>query len=460
MGYRRLVLAAAMISAAVSAATSAYADAPANAPIVNAPGSLQPGINGEGGPTVWNPNQEVSALSGPRALDPDFLAKGVPLGVFRLFPDLVTNISYDDNVFRLQSGGKSDFFFTESPTLVLDYETNEAHVDLYADGTLNEYTQLTSVNNNEYDFGARGSYLISSAAQFAGNISYSQLAEPLSSPDTTGSQARPNIYNLFDASGQVTVKPNRLGIIIGGSDDSYHYQDTPELGGGELDNTDRNNAVYRGFVTVDYDFSPGYTGFVRATYNSDDFQLSEDRSGYNRSSHGYQVDAGLNLLLGNLVQGTVYVGYVDQIYSHALPNQTINPGGTALSDIDGVDFGANLTWYPTELLTATLSAARQIENTTLDGAAGGDDRSVSLSASYEVTRRFLLTGTVAYDDTDFKGSTPFQDDRTTSVGIGAKYLVSHYVQLQLNYLFSTRSSTLSELGYDDNLISLGLNLQI
>jgi len=424
------------------------ADAPPNAPIVPAPGSNSL----SGGPTVWNQDQEVSALSGPRTVDPEFLAKGIPMGAFRLFADLATDVSYDSNVFRVESGAKSDVFFTEIPSLILDYETNEAHVDLYADGTFNQYLKQTTVDNDEYDFGLRGSYLITREAQFNGNISYSQLAEPLSSPDAIAFQDRPNLYNLFDASGQFKYQPNRLGFIVGGSDDAYTYQSTPTFGGGEIGNADRNNTIYKGFVEADYDFSPGYSAFARGTYNSDQYSQYFDRTGTHRSSTGYQADAGMKLLLGNLVQGSMYLGYVDQVYDH----HQANP----LSDISGLDFGANLAWYPTELLTVNLTAARQIENTTLGGASGGDDRNVNLSANYEVTRRVFLSANVGYDDTKFQGSIPYQDDKTPTAGLGVKFLISHYVQATLSYEYATRTSTEAGLKYNDNLASLSLNWQI
>ena len=256
-------------------------------------------------------------------------------------------------------------------------------MDLYADGTFDEYAKLDTVDTDQYDFGTKGSYLVTRALQMSGNISFSQLAEALSSTDTVASQDAPNLYTLFDVSGQVQYKPNRLALIVGGGRDAYHYFNTPLFGGGSLYNGDRSNTVVKGFGEVSYDFSPGYAAYVKATYNNDGFEQFYDRSGFHRDSHGYQVDAGVNLLLGNLVQGTVYLGYVDQMYDH---NQ---PAGS-LPDISGLDFGANLAWYPTELLTVTLTASRQIVNTTFAGASGGDDRNVNLSASYEITRQLFF----------------------------------------------------------------------
>ena len=450
MGLNRLVTAAIVtIFGVFTLSSNAIADEPANAPIVSTPGSNQ----SAGGPTVWNANQEVSALSGDRTLDPEFQAKGIPMGVFRLFPTLNTSVSYDDNVFRLPNGGQSDFFFTETPSLLLDYETNDAHVDFYTDGTFDQYTKLTTVDTDQYDVGVKGSYLVTRATQVTGNISYSQLAEALSSADTVASQDAPNVYTLFDVSGQVQYKPNRLALIIGGDRDAYHYFNTSLFGGGELYNGDRSNMISKGFGEVSYDFSPGYAGYLKATYNDDGFEQYYDRSGYHRASHGYQFDAGVNLLLGELVQGTVYLGYVDQMYDH-----TQQPGLLPLEDISGLDFGADLVWYPTELLTVELKGSRQIVNTTFAGAAGGDDRNVTLSASWEVTRRVYVTANAGYDDTDYNGAG--LDETVPTFGVGLKYIISHYVQAQLNYQYSTRNASLTGLNYNDNLVSLGLNLQI
>lgn len=460
MGLNKLVTAALVtICGAFTLSTNVYADEPANAPIVAAPGSNQ----SAGGPTVWNANQETSALNGDRTLDPEYQAKGIPLGIFRLFPTLNTSVNYDDNVFRQNTGQKSDVFFVENPGLMLDYETNEAHVDLYTDGTFDQYLTNTTVGDSQYDFGTKGSYLITRELQMSGNISLSQLAESLSSSDTVASQNQPNLYTLFDVSGQMQYKPNRLAFTFGGARDAYHYFNTPEFGGTTLDNSDRSNTVSKGFGQASYDFSPGYSGYVKATYNEDEFEQYFDRSGYHRDSHGYQIDAGLTLLLSNLVQGTIYVGYLDQMYSHAPPDPAINPHGLALKDISGVDFGANLAWYPTELLTVKLTASRQIVNTTFSGASGGDDKNVNLSASWEVSRQMFLDASVGYDDTDYPGAGALGadlDESTPTFGVGVKYIISHYAQAQLNYTYSTRNASFSGLNYNDNLISLGLNLQI
>ncbi|MBV9331564.1 MAG: outer membrane beta-barrel protein, partial [Alphaproteobacteria bacterium] len=222
---------------------------------------------------------------------------------------------------------------------------------------------------------------------------------------------------------------------------------------------DRDNQLYKGFVEASYDFSPGYSLFVRGTYNDDHYFINPlnpnggDRNGDLRSSHGYTFDTGLNLLLTDLVSAQLYLGYLDQMYIKHQPHP--------LSDVSGLDFGANLNWYPTELLTIHLSALRQIENIVLPGASAGDDKSVALSAEYEVTRRIFATGSVGFDDVLYKMiPPPSLTDKTLSAGLGVKWLVSHYLTASANYNYSIRSSTRAGGSYDDNLVSVALNLQI
>lgn len=442
------VLAVTMVSAGGAAA---LADAPMNAPATDVLAT---------GPVLWDLNQETTALSASRTPDPEFVAKGIPLGdggPFRLYTNLVSSVSYDSNVYRTNPNSapiKSDIFFTESPTVVLDYATSNLRLDAYADGAFNEYAKLGGVDNTEYDAGLKGTYIISRAAQLSGNLSYSQDAQPLSSPDNTLGQARPTLYGDTDATAQFKYQPNRLGFTIGGSIDQYQYQKQPLIGGGRVDLSGRNDLIEKLFVEGDYDFSPGYEGFLRVSYDDNSYQRYLDASGTHRSSTGEQYDAGVKVLLSNLLQGQIYLGYLSDHYDH---NQT-----NALNDISGLDYGVALTWFPTELLTVHLAGQRAIVDTTLFGASGGDDKNVALNGDYELTRRVHLTANVGYDYTSYNGTTNPTNAHvaTTTAGVGAKWLISHYVQGTLAYTYSTRDSNVSTFAYHDNLVTVGLNLQI
>ncbi len=100
------------------------------------------------------------------------------------------------------------------------------------------------------------------------------------------------------------------------------------------------------------------------------------------------------------------------------------------------------------------------------GASAGDDKGVNLGLNYELTRRVSLTARASYDDTYYKGTAtlvplqPNRDDTTVDLGVGAKWLISHYVYATANFDHTDRSSTIHLAGYHDNLVMVGVNLQI
>ena len=413
-----------------------------------------PSTGTAGGPTTTY--QPVTSVSGGRPVDPYFQPKGIPLGrPFRLFTNLYGSGSYDSNVYRSPSPKLDSFFFTVNPTVVLDYDTSRVKLDLYGDMDLYRYTSQTQVDTTTYNAGLRGQWDISEEAVFNGNVSQSLLDEALQSANTVTGQKRANQFNLFDSSGVFTYKPGRIGISFGGGADLYSFTATPLFGGVLQSNTDRDNNVYRGFASVSYDFSPGYSVFARGTYNDDHYNTAvADRTGAFRSSHGYEVDGGVNLLLGDLANGEIYAGYLKQDYI-----QFVKTGATvALKDVSGLDFGAHLNWFPTELLALHLSASRQLQNTVQPGSSAGDDRNVTLSADYELLREFSLTGNVGYDDTNYKGAG--RDDKSFLAGVGGKWLINHYLWANFNYEYAIRSSSGIGGDYNDNLVSVGLNFQI
>jgi len=450
---RSPLLAAFFAAAAWTVLTPAIADEPD----VNMP----PPGGAAGGPS--NQNQEVTALSGPRAQDPYYLPKGIPLsGPFRLYPNLLTEIGYDDNVFRAPDGGKqSSPFLIATPTLILDYDVERLKLDLYGQTSYNEYSQY---NLTTWLMGLRGRYEISHDATFEGNVSDGLFFEPYSSANTNSTASvtakRPNEYETIDASGKFNYKPNRLGATIGGSYDAYAFTATPINAAVQPTNVNflRNAQVAKGWLEGTYDFSPGYSAFLRGTYNSDQYShsiptidltaaCSVANPCVDRSSHGYAIDAGVSLLLGDLIQGQAFLGYIDQTYHAPFKN------------ISGFDYGANLSWYPTELLTVHLAGARQIENTTVVGASAGDDKNVALDLDYELLRTLHLLANGGFDDTNYPGAIGGRTDKTITLGGGGKFLMSHYVWLSATYTYTNRSSTVTLGRYVDNLAMLGINLQ-
>jgi hypothetical protein len=391
--------------------------------------------------------QDVGVLDRAR---PEYDAKGIPLGGFRLFPTLDLVGTYDSNVFRREDEN-SDGVYTIAPTLYLQSQWGRHFVELYAGSKSYFYSVFTDENLTDFKVGGDGRYDISRAAVLAVNGYYAEMHELWSAPNNvTGYQKSPNRYFQTHADITSAYQPNRLGIGLGMSFDRYDFTNTDRIGGGVLSNNDRDQYNYQGYAKVFYDFSPGYSGFVKASYDERDFDQFYDRSSLHRSSHGFRVDGGLDLQITHLLSGEVFAGYVEQHFAQDV--------ATPLKNVSGLDFGAKLDWYASPLLTVHLNGKRTLDDVTITGASVADNKSVSLSADYELLRNIIVQGNVSFTDSAFIGTT--RKYTYPGAGLGVKYLVSNYASLDLAYSYSKRSANISGADFSDNTVSLNLKFHI
>ena len=168
--------------------------------------------------------------------------------------------------------------------------------------------------------------------------------------------------------------------------------------------------VYSMYTTAVYEFSPGYGVFVRPSFEKRVYDLDTGRAA-GRDAQGYKLDGGVSLLLTRLITGEAYLGYINY-----------DVEGINFPDLSGINFGAQLRWYPSELITVHLNASRTPNATTITGASVGDDHYVEVGADYEVLRNVILQGSVAYTDSLFRGTTRRDKDFGTLLGL--RYLMN------------------------------------
>ncbi|HEY0267330.1 MAG TPA: outer membrane beta-barrel protein, partial [Rhizomicrobium sp.] len=183
----------------------------------------------------------------------------------------------------------------------------------------------------------------------------------------------------------------------------------------------------------------------RASYNMRAYDLRFDNNGYDHSSSGYRLDAGVQMMFTPLIKGTVYLGYLQQNFN------------APLSDVSGLDFGAQIDWYVTELVTVHFTAARTLTDTTIAGASSEDERSGQVSFDYELLRDLILQGNAGYEDDIFDGAA--RQDHIVTAGLGAKYLIDRHMNLYADYTHVERDTNAAGSDFTDNLFSAGIKFQ-
>ncbi len=119
-------------------------------------------------------------------------AKGLPLGGFRLFPTLGLDANYDDNVYRTQTGTKSDYYFLENPAFMLQSQWSRHELDLYAGYSAYQYSSRSSEDHNDWNVGGDGRLDVLRGIDLMGGASYAIEHEARTSPDQPGYAKGPN----------------------------------------------------------------------------------------------------------------------------------------------------------------------------------------------------------------------------------------------------------------------------
>ncbi|MDE2013560.1 MAG: outer membrane beta-barrel protein [Alphaproteobacteria bacterium] len=392
-----------------------------------------------------NPAQAQGAAATGPPQDDIQPPPGLPLGSFRLHPSVTFYDAYDDNIYRTNTLPQDSFLVTINPSFTL--ASNWGRHALEIDGALEQYLyrSVRDENHTNFDVGGGGRLQLADGMAADGRASYTATHELRNSEDLPQNAITPTRYTILHADADIVHERGRLSLRAGGRYDKYNFDPAKLLGGGLLDNTDRNRQEYEAYVKGNYEFSPGYSAFLRASYDHRKYTLSRDRFGIDRNSDGYRVDAGIDMLVSRLIEGNVFAGYSIQRYS------------APLGRVGGLDYGIKLTWSPTELVTVRLNGRRTIGETTIANAAADDEKSISGEVSYAFRRQISLHADAGYINDHYSGAG--RTDETLQAGTGAKYFMNEHVTWDIHYQYSRRTSPLNRFAYDDNTIMLGFLLR-
>jgi len=389
----------------------------------------------------------LTATAGPAFAQGDgYQPRAITLGAFRAFPTLHAGVGYDDNIYRDDNNLVDDMFYNVGGGLTVESNWSVHMLNLVGGFETLWYNDFEDENRTAWNAGSNARLDVMRGTDINLSAMYRQQFEARNNPNTGVSPVEPLEYDVTHFAGSIRHKPTVLGVEVGGFYDIYDYSNARLSGGGFLSNRDRDHDEYGVYGRVTYDASPGYAVYGRVGYNEHEFDLPFDRSGANRDSSGYTIDAGLDLEVTRLLQGHLFVGYYTQDY--------IAP----LDDVDGFRFGAALDWFPTNLMTVHLAASHALVDTTLIGASTSAQSQVGVSVDYELLRQLVLNAGVNYLWADFEGAA--RSDGYLDAFVGGRYFMNRYIALGANYRYGQRESDVPGQDYDVSVVSANISLQM
>ncbi len=379
---------------------------------------------------------------------PDYDAKGLPMGAFRVKPTLNVAESYNDNIFAAESNEQEDFITTVKPGISVESNWSSHSLTAYTNGAFGFYADNEDENYEDYGTGIdlrldvlRETYL------FAG-ANYARNHEERGDPNNAAASTEPTSYDLTSANVGVYRGLRRFSLSLDGNYENYAYENGRQSNGTLIQNGDRDRDVYKGTARLGYEILPDYEAFIRGTYNTKDYITAVDDNGINRDSDGYEVEGGLSLDLGGKTRGEVSVGYIEQRFDDA-----------SISDIDDVTFGASVLWNPTGITSVRLNIDRTIEETTQANSGAFINTSYGVAVEHELMRNVLLGANASYAEHTYEGGSLNRKDEWTRAGAEAKYLLNSYASLNLNYDYTDRDSSVTGQDYSSNVVTAGVGIK-
>ncbi len=373
---------------------------------------------------------------------PELDALGVHAGAFFIFPSLRQNFTYNDNVFATDGNETSDVIYSLQPNVTVRSDWNQHSLNLSAGADLGFYFDETDENYEDYQVAISGSVDVTRRTVIRANGGYFHQHEARGNPDDVGG-AEPTELDRYRAGGSASHRFNRVAVTAGGRFERVDYDDVDAVGGGKIDNDDRDRSIYSPALEVGYQIRPQYVAFIRGEGEVVRYTRSLDRNGFNRDSDGFRVVGGARIDITNVIFGDVFAGYGKQRYDDS-----------NFDSIDGIIFGSDMKWNPTRLTTVGLRLDRQLTETITNNSSGYVSSGVGLTVDHELLRNLILNAFFGYRNDDYDGIG--RNDDNFRAGVGANYAMNRHFILNARYVYRTRNSNTADNDYTQNTISGGV----
>lgn len=374
---------------------------------------------------------------------PGYDAAGLRAGAFMVYPEASVTGTYNDNIYATNTGETDDFITTLATGVSVQSSWSRHALNLNAGLEQLLYADNSDEDRLNWNVGGDGRVDITRDTSFSAGLSYAQLHEDRGEANAVGLAAEPTEYSVFRANAALDHRFNRVTTRLGATYADYDYDSVPLIGGGTLNQDDRDREQFEQSLRLGYNVSPDTNVYVQGTLNQRKYDQQPPAVPLNRDSDGYSIVGGSEFRLSNLAQGGVYIGYQEQEYDDP-----------TLPDISGLSYGASVDWFVTPLTTVRFEAAATIEETTTPGASGYMDQSVGLRVDHELMRNVILGAHAGYANLDYEGVG--RSDDVIRAGLGVDYLLNRNFSIGVGYDFTDRDSNVGGFDYTRNQIGLTL----
>lgn len=346
---------------------------------------------------------------------PEFSSVPIPVGGFQMFPSVNTELEYNDNIFATQANERDDLIISVRPNvLFVDRRADrETRIDLSAN--VRRFVDTTSENAEQFGLNATTRQGLGTGFEYNLGLRLERNFEQRRDIDSFDiATAEPVSFTNIIANGGVAKEFGPFRLDVNGRLRAVRFQGEIEVGASEFDLAFRDFETYQGTVRASFARTRDQQIYVQGRVDKRDAQLAPLFEEFvvvgfiDRSSDGFQLEAGYGQQITELLYLDVRAGYLQQDFDDP-----------TLNTIDGLSFQADVLWNVTPLTSVLFSALRQVDETLNPRFTGLLRTEARLQVEHELLRNLVLTGRIGYADLNLGNSD--EDGRQWNLGFLADY---------------------------------------
>ncbi|MBB4186034.1 outer membrane beta-barrel protein [Sinorhizobium terangae] len=452
---------------ALFAGTSAGAQSLDNPPIAG----TAAGITGATGNTAAITDPEttgaVAASDLPPALDEDFnrlnrreetidglrtridpyegQAPGIRIGTFVLKPALSETFNHERQKTGSQSESRSFIETGLKGSLTSDWSRHQLSVT--GEGVLQNNTSGEGEEEPRADVDAELRLDLSDQTTARLTTGYSFEREDANDPNAIANAETQSGVNIYRLGAAVERDYGLIRGSLGVDFERRTYGDVELDNGTSLSVEDRNRNIGILDARIGYELSPALIPFLEASVGKSNYDLREDTLGFERSYQSYAGRAGLEVDLGEKLNGELALGY-----------GTYRFDDDRLGDLRGLSADGRVNWSPQRGTDVLLGLATYLDPSTTPGDAG----SINYELTSIVTRQLRSTLVARLSNSltlrNFPSDATSSDEATWRTGAGLTWDVTRYLALTGDVSYERTNRDRGE-STDTARIGVGLTLR-
>ena len=358
----------------------------------------------------------------------------------KVSPFLSEKVEYESNVFQVPSHSQDDEIFKTIPGLLADYTFGTHSISAGYRAEILKYLDLTSQDTVNH---------------FASGLL--RLDFPRTLFTLREDFARTNLPPGTELTGPIlsstnTIRPEleyrltpswSLGL-------NYSWMHTTFVTQSIADLIDRDDQLAG--TSVFWKFAPKAQVFLNYSYGWTTFASSSD-GGRNYTSNN--VSVGVRGDVTSKISSSMQVGYTIEDPEHSSTQTKYN----------GLIFGGDTTYKPTERLSFTLSTQRARQESTFGTNAFYVTSNATLSATYQILPKVSMSARLGGGLNDYStkqqadGMTDYRHDSFILAGAQIDYDIQPWLRVGLEYSRTSRDSNFPSFRFVDDRVAGRVTVQ-